>query len=98
MSVVKRGDLLILSDDSAFRVLEQVEFEENDYLYGYIVPVNLVDSIDTSGLEPMFFVERVNVETKEVFMDKVEDVEIMNKLEEIILTRLENKRKNKTLN
>ena len=88
MAVVKKGDILIFGEDTVFQVLEQIEFESKNYIYGYIVPTSIVEAIDPVDFETMFLTEKVNLETKEVFMEKVEDKNLVMQLRDITKQKL----------
>ena len=88
MSVFKIGDGILLENDMIFQVMEVVEYNDESYLYTIQTPENMGDMADPKKLKYAFLREVVEEETEEVFVEKVDDIELVKTLTQIVMDEI----------
>lgn len=88
MSVFKVGDGILLENDIIFQVMEVVEYNDESYLYAIETPADMADMADPKKLKYAFLREVVEEETEEVFVEKVEDLELVKTLAQEVMNEI----------
>ena len=85
MGVIHIGDMVLIDDNIVFQVMEEIEYNGENYVYGYKMPDDIVDAIDPADYKKAFLKEIVEEETEECFLEEVEDKELIKALKSEII-------------
>ena len=88
MSVFKVGDGILLENDMIFQVMEVVELDGESYLYAIESPDDFAEMVNPKKLKFAFLKEVIEEETEEVFVEKVDDVELIKTLKQEVMDDL----------
>ena len=87
--VIKTGDTIVIEDELVFKVMETLEYDGVPYIYGFEAPKEIIDAIDPQDFEKSFLQEKVNIQTEEVFVEEIEDKDLIGKLKQELINRLQ---------
>lgn len=79
MFVSKKGDIVVI-DDGVYQIIDQIEFENQEYVVLMSVTSDVADMINHKS--PMYVAKEL-VKEEELFLDFIEDEKLIEKIKNL---------------